>query len=170
MAKSAKQEEGVGSKVIVFPEAAGGGWLDKLTYWHEIKNSQSVVIVGADVRLPDDGLLNAAVDDARTGDVIASARVPMPIGSWKLTGQSYNHNLFSSNVKTIQNRKVSFIFCFEESLVYPLAFDAANGAQTIISMVNLWSVKDAPARRIQRHSVELQAKLYGLPLIRAENI
>lgn len=171
MAKSARQ--GVGQAgVIVFPEQAGGEWTDrKLVFWHELRNSNIPIIVGGDVKLPDSDnqFLNAAID-ARNGYVIASARVPMPVGNWKLEGASSKPDIFKANVKTLAGRKASFIFCYEETLVYPLAFDVAAGAETIISMANTWSTAGTPARDMQRRSIEMQAKLYGLPLIRAENI
>lgn len=172
MAKSAIQSGGAGNgrrEVIVFPENPAGKWNDiKPVFWHEAKDSAKTLLVGAKVETSDGTFLNAAVDP-RTGVVITSARVPMPVGVWNFTGESSESNLFDSNVHEINHVKTSIIFCYEEALIYPIAFDAVGGATAILSMANLWSTKPI-AREMQRRSIWLQAKLYGLPLIRAVNI
>lgn len=169
MAKSARQKEADGFEVIIFPEEAGGEWTErKLIFWHEIKDGRAMVIVGGDVRLKVETSLNAAIN-AKTGEVIAFARIPMPVGNWRLSGESSVAHPFESNVRAIQGQKTSFLFCFEETLIYPLALDVISGAKKIISMSNTWSTAGTPSRDMQRRTIEMQARLYGLPLTRSEN-
>jgi len=158
-----------GGRVVIFPEEVGGVWSPDYAKLWNLGDRSVTQIVGAD--MPYKGLivLNAAIE-AKSGLAIASARVPMPVGDWWFTGPSAKSNIFSNNVKTIDGVKSSFIFCYEEFLVYPLMIDSLSGAKAIISMANVWSSAGMPAQAIQRRSIELQARLYGLPLIRAENI
>lgn len=178
MMESAKQKATQGAKLVVFPEGVGirwkpknaapGGDDDVAILWMGMMFNRAPILVGAD--LPTENFLtkNAAID-VRNGTLFASARIPMPVGVWKLSGTSFEHDLFSSNIKTIDGVKTSMIFCYEENLIYPLMFDVIAGAKSIVSMSNMWSTKDKRAREMQRRSIELQAKLYGLPLLRAEN-
>lgn len=169
MIKSAGQEVVRGQRVVIFPEGVINEWTaTSSAFWVGIEG-KSLVLVGTNIRTSKTSILDTVVN-ARTGDAIAFARVPMPIGSWKLQGESVKPNLFSSNVKTIDNIPSSIIFCYEETLIYPLMFDVMSGAKAVISMANTWSTAGTHARDMQRQSIEIQARLYGLPLMRAENI
>jgi len=106
-----------GYKVVLFPEEAAILWSDtKKLMWNRAaevaKRRNATILVGADVgvnwkesafSMPDefaDSLVNPT-----TGEVIASAHVPMPIGNWRWFPPSATHDIFKPNVVSINDKQ-----------------------------------------------------------------
>jgi hypothetical protein len=164
-----------GAKVIVLPEEIAGLWRDGSQFWWRgteqmAREMGATIIAGADLPADGERFFNGAVlMGATTGT--AHDRVPMPIGLWR-PGQDVSGvpDLFGRGSLGIHGVRVATSFCYEDFLVYPLLLSSLDRPQTIISLANNWYATDLAALWIQRRSIENQARLFGLPVVRAVNL
>lgn len=130
-----------------------------------------VVLAGVDLPLEDGHYLDSLW---RLGDgppVFAMARVPMPLGQWHpwRTPSSPMH-IVLGQTHTIEGLRVGVSFCYEDFLFWVQALTMlGQRPDVLISVANNWFDPGADAQRIQARHIELWARLWGLPLIRATN-
>lgn len=162
-----------GAKLVLFPEEIAGLWDASLeAVWLraalEARERGATILVGATTEengLRRNSLIGMGADDLRVG-----ARIPMPVSMWRpWSSGGYAANVAGSGLINVQGKEVAVSVCYEDLLVWPLAVSFGTGNPVaILSAGNNW-FGNASASRIQRESIELQARLYGVPLIRAVN-
>lgn len=174
MARTAMKE---GMKVVVFPEAVSGEWRPAYGYWwaglvRALRSSGSTVIIGADVTDGAGGARGVAIAAGKDATSVA-ARVPMPFSLWRpWSSRSMRANWAADGKAVIDGKVTVFSFCYEDWLVWPMAWTFMLGGNTptvMVSMANNWMVKGSPVVDMQRMSAELTARLYGMGLVRAVN-
>jgi len=95
----------------------------------------------------------------------------MPIGEWRPGQESSAIPDFCGRGTTrFQGVPVATSICYEDFLIYPLLLASLDRPQVIISMANNWFATDLGGIWIQRRSIENQARLFGVPLVRAVNL
>lgn len=165
-----------GAKLVLLPEGIAGNWSPILeAIWTPValraKEQGATVLIGATTEGADDARMNSLVAIG-ADSFLMHARIPMPISMWNpWSDEGYSTNLMSPGLARVQGRQVAISICYEDLLVWPLAWSFAAGDPTaILSAGNNWfGDAAATATAIQRTSIELQARLYGVPLIRAVN-
>lgn len=169
-----------GAKLIVLPEGAIDNWTDgNAVYWSDVralaKAHHAQILVGA-YQSTDDSMRQAAdgLLDLTTG-VLYPASISIPFGMWHPWRSSANDPNFPIQTdalrKTIPTRfgEAAYSICYEELLLWPLAAKMfASHPRLIISAANQWFTTPDTARA-QTRSITMQARLWGLPLVRAVN-
>lgn len=162
-----------GAKLILYPEEILGEWGPiPAAIWsgvgQQAKERGATVLVGGSTM--EDGRRMNSLVAIGADELTVSSRMPMPVSMWKpWSSDGYAANVFSSGLATLQGRVAAVSICYEDLLVWPLAWSFAAGhPEAILSAGNNW-FGNSSASRIQRVSVELQAQLYGVPLVRAIN-
>lgn len=168
-----KESIEAGAKLVLLPEGIAGEWSPVMgAIWSGVaqlaEERGATVLIGAST-LEDGVRMNSLV--AIGADTLQThARMPMPVSMWKpWSDEGYALNMVSSGLVTVQGREAATSICYEDLLAWPLAWSfVAGNPVAILSSGNNW-FGNTSASRIQRVSVELQARLYGVPLIRAVN-
>jgi len=164
-----------GAKVIVLPEEIAGLWrAGSQSWWRDTermaREMNATLVIGADLPADGDRYINGA---ALLGTTIAilPGRVPMPIGVWR-PGQDVSGvpDFLGRGTTHLHGVPVATSICYEDFLLYPLLLSSLDKPQTIISLANNWFATDLAAIWIQRRSIENQARLFGVPLVRAVNL
>lgn len=162
-----------GAKVVLFPEEIAGEWGAAVqAIWGRVdekaKEKGATVLLGASTIENGDRMNSLVAIGADS--FTARARLPMPVSMWKpWSDDGYKANIFSSGLYIVQGEAVAASICYEDFLLWPLAWSFIAGQPVaVLSAGNNW-FGNVSASRIQRTSIELQARLYGVPLIRAVN-
>lgn len=169
-----------GAKLIVLPEGAIDNWTDGNTvYWADVRHMAMVhhaqVLIGA-YKSTDDSMHDAAdgLIDLESG-AFYPASVSIPFGMWHPWRSSANDPNFPIRLDSMpapaptQFGPAAYTICYEELLLWPLAAKMAIGhPKLIISAANQWFTTPETARA-QSRSIDMQSRLWGLPLIRAVN-
>jgi hypothetical protein len=172
-----------GAKLVVLPEGSVSLWdSGSVSYWADLatvaRERGAHVLVGAYTRALDhppgaggaQKMQNTLID-LTTGQQHA-ARATLPVGMWRpwaKDGDTYPLSAsLGKGTLSVAGMKALFVVCYEEVLVWPLAFASLQGdrPQLIISAASNWYFA-----RDEWHSqdrvIALQAQLYGLPLVRS---
>jgi len=169
-----------GARLIVLPEGAIDNWTDgNSVYWSDVramaKAHHAQILVGV-YQSTDDSMHQAAdgLLDLTTGRLYP-ASMSIPFGMWHPWRSSANDPNFpiqlSALRKTIPTRfgEAAYSICYEELLLWPLAAKMlASHPRLIISAANQWFTSPDTARA-QTRSIAMQARLWGVPLVRAVN-
>lgn len=157
--------------VTILPESIVGRWRPAVQYWLGADKPEGSVLLGADVPAPEGGYLNALVD-ARTGAVVASARIPMPISLWKpwASADSAHVAPWGIGVARVAGHLAAISICYEDFLLWPQLLSLPYGPDVLVSVANNWFVREgSQASNIQTRSIALTARLFDVPLVRAVN-
>lgn len=129
------------------------------------------VLAGVDLPRPGGGYLDALWELTAGSRVVAAARVPMPLGQWRpWRVDSSPMNLSLGHSEVVGARPVGVSFCYEDFLFWVQAFTMlGQRPDVLISVANNWFDAGADAQRIQALHIQMWARLWGLPLIRATN-
>lgn len=163
-----------GANVIVLPEEIAGLWRAGSQFWWRdtermAREMNATLIVGVDLPADGDRYINGAALLGTTIGILPG-RVPMPIGVWR-PGQDVSGvpDFLGQGTTRLHGIQVATSLCYEDFLVYPLLLSSLDKPLAIISLANNWFATDLAATWIQRRSIENQARLFGLPLVRAVN-
>lgn len=169
--------------LVVLPEEVAGTWRTAVAYWwaplDEFARAHgAVVLVGADV-LDSPGLVEKDAQPFTDSLVMlgaiqgkVAARVPIPIGLWRpSSNRGAAADLLGSGIIELNGRRVAVSICYEDLLAWPvlLSFAHWRKADVLISVANNWFYEGFGSLWIQRRSIELWARLFGVPLLRAVN-
>lgn len=152
---------------VVLPESVAGPWRPGLDHaFSRVMEGKvaETVLIGSQVPV-EDGYLNALVSPQ--GKVIASSRIPMPLGDWRPGGAKANP--FGSDLALVGDRVVAVSICFEDFILWPHRGLFNQTADLLVSAANDWSVSGRDAVRIQKTSAEALARIAGVPLVRSLN-
>ena len=167
--------------VLVFPETSIGRY--DSTYDLPLRNTllrparaagQSLV-VGMELVQPD-GLHNVARLYRPDGtQQTVSERQPAPFSMWHPWRRDENHypaNWWGDNVLEITpGVRASVVICYEEYLPLLALISEARGApQVVIAMANSWAAPNDVAVAVQATHTEGMARLFGHPVLRANNL
>lgn len=163
-----------GAKLIVLPEGTNKLWsAGEAYYWGTVtdlaKEKGATVLLGVytDTMEPDrvDGVV-----DLTTGELYP-ASIAVPFGMWAPWRGRGNFPLHLGATRTIPTSlgQTAYMVCYEELLPWPLAMQmTGNRPALVVSLANQWFGKGWILRS-QERGAELQARLWGLPLLRALN-
>lgn len=113
-------------------------------------------------------------------DIMTGAKyhgtMPMVVGMWHPWKQEGHYPIrFDALFDVIESKdygRLPYLICYEEVLVVPLTAKmySAGSPRFIISAANQWFGNKAPgAMTTQERSLAIQARLWGVPVVRAAN-
>ena len=163
-----------GAKVVVLPEGTDRMWsAGQAFYWRDVtelaRREHAQVLVGAYTDRWHHERSNGLVDLA--SDRLYPARMSIPIAMWapwRARG-SFPLRMNANQPIPTAHGQAAYLICYEELMLWPLAMQEATGHPALlISAANQW-FDTGWMLRPQTRSVRIQARLWGLPLIRAVN-
>ena len=166
-----------GAKLVVTPEGVNPHWNeDQAFYWSNVsiaaRRHQATVLLGVYRRAPghpralQDGLANLGTGAFYPG------HMPVPVSMWRPWARSrigsFEMNVSGTLIPTPYG-KAAYLICYEENLLWPLAVQEMHGRPALLlDAANLWFAPGGLGR-VQRRSALMQARIWGLPLVRAVN-
>lgn len=162
-----------GALLVVTPEGTVDAWdVWAKASWQRViaatQKHKGMVLLGVYQETPS-GWQNGLLDLA--SGAFYGASVPMPVSMWKPWAKEHYPFDLSQITKRIKTPvgDAAYLICFEELLVWPLAAKMIHGRpDMIVSVANQWFTNSTTAEA-QKRSVNYQARLWGLPLLRAIN-
>lgn len=166
-----------GAKLIVLPEGSDPAWDDgQAFYWRDIadlaKKHDAQVLLGVYTRgfppsKSQDGLV-----DLTTGKIYP-AGIPMPIGMFKPWDRNPQHinfplDLWRAQIIPTTYGPAAYSICYENLLLWPTLLAALHHPKMLIASANQWFAK-GDLSEPQMRSLQMQAALFGLPLLKAVN-
>lgn len=174
-AQDALQE---GAKLIVTPEGVADFWnAGTQAFWSPLgplaKEHDATLLLGLYRQAPDSSDWQSGLLDLAS-DTFYPAAVPMPLSMWHPWNRQ-EHMPMDFSAQALRSRiptaagQATYLVCYEEVLVWPLAMRMiGKKPDLLISSANQWFTTGTTAEA-QTRSVELQKRLWGLPLLRAVN-
>lgn len=166
-----------GARLAVTYEGATDSWgAMSQAFWKkptEVATAQdSTALLGLYRKNPDGPDWQSGLLDLATGQFYPAA-VPMPLSMWhpwrRDQHMPMDFGVLTQQITTKVGR-AAYVMCYEEMLLWPLAFKMAGvRPDFIISAANMWFTTPALAEA-QNRSIEFQKRLWGLPLLRAVNL
>lgn len=165
-----------GAKLILLPEDIVNQWLPASEYWwgKEIgmaRKKKATLMIGASLYEGNGRWTDVLViRGADTG--MAKARIPVPISMWNpFVENGFNTDIAGSGIVYVQGKPVAISVCYEDLLVFPMALSfVGNYPLAILSSANNWFGAGTDEPYMQSLSIQAQARLFGVPLIRALNL
>lgn len=163
-----------GAKLIVLPEGADATWdAGQAFYWNDVadlaRRHHAQVLIGAYSMTRNplrafDGLIDL------THGTQWPTTIAEPVSMWRPWAKDYNFALRRPHgLMQTPFGAAAYSICYEDALVWPLAWQETLGKpKLLISAANQWFASQSLSRP-QTRSIQLQARLWGLPLLRAVN-
>ena len=168
-----------GAKLIVIPEGSDPAWDDgQAFYWKDVagaaRRHNAQVLLGVyTAGFPPDRSQDGLVDLA--SGALYPASIPMPIGMWKPWSRDRWERNFPpafSRVEILPTRygPAAYSICYENLIPWPLvrAMLSSQHPRLLIAADNQWFAAGSLSRP-QMRSLQMQAAIWGIPLIRAIN-
>lgn len=163
-----------GAKLVLTPETTNPSWDDgQAFYWKGstalAAGHKAQVLVGVYTNPLQNISRSDGLVDLASG-TIYPAQIPLPIAMWKpWTNDGFPLHLEATQLIPTAHGPAAHLVCYEELLMWPLMAQEAHSRPTLLlSIANQWFA-DGWLRRPQERSVAMQARLWGLPLLRAVN-
>jgi hypothetical protein len=170
-----------GAHLVLTPEGVDPHWNeDQAFYWSNValaaQQRHATVLLGVYRREPGHPrTLQDGLTDLATG-AFYPGRMPVPVSMWRPWARS-THGSFAMSLSRrlipTPYGKAAYLICYEENLLWPLALQEMHlqvSARPVLLLdsANLWFARGGLGR-VQRRSAHMQARLWGLPLVRAVN-
>lgn len=172
-----------GKKVIIFPESITGMFDETgKNLWQDIdllgKKHHTHILLGGYLPVSSvryDNVLFMMGDEGDGAQNALPARISMPVTNWRpfLPSSTGLHiGLRNNGVWTIAGRKVAFLICYEQALVWPVlqSMTGLKKPVMIVAVSNLWWAKDTGIPGIMDNICRLWGRLFSVPVLRAVNI
>ena len=164
-----------GATVVVLPEEVAGEWRPAVQYWWNsidelARRRGATVLVGADV-VDGSHYRDALVVLGRGAGKQVSSRQPIPVGLWRpWSGEGAMAEWNQPGVVLLGGRVAAVSICYEDLLLWPLLVSMWHHPTVVISSANSWFSDGLDVPYIQFTSVALTARLFGVPLVRSQNL
>lgn len=164
-----------GAKLVVLPEGTDKLWgAGQVFYWKDVaalaREKHAQVLIGAySDPLAGGGRTDGLVD--LTTDTLHPARIAVPFGMWAPWRKhgSFPLQLGATGTIATEYGQAAYLVCYEELLPWPLMLQMTGPRPALLlSAANQW-FGDGWLLRPQERSLTLQARLWGLPVLRAVN-
>jgi apolipoprotein N-acyltransferase len=166
-----------GATLVLLPEAVAGPWGPAAdVWWREVSERArargAIVLIGAEVARQG-RTLNALRAVGTTEGMVAAARLVAPLYWWKPWRRDGIQPAPPGTARTLdhEGRRIGFSFCVEDlSPAAVLGLFVGPGAPDVLaSVANHGWMPPGESARIQAASVRVWARLFGVPLLRADN-
>ena len=136
----------------------------------QLKAKGSAVLVGAEVVGPGHQLQNTLVVLGEESAPLVQ-RVPVPIGMWRpWSAESIAADPLASGIALVAGRKVAYLICYEQLLVFPMLVSLAHSPDVLVGAANDWWARETSIPAIQGQALDAWGALFGMPVVRATNL
>ena len=159
--------------ITVLPETVAGTWTGATaSLWQPLATSSSgIIAVGAETLLLRNGYENGVILMSKSGYGFFPQRVPVPVSMWKpWSKDGARADWFGSGIARFDGRKIGYLICYEQLLVWPALITAYNKPDVMLGLANDWWAKDTTIPGIQRMAIRSWARLYGWKMVDAGNL
>lgn len=164
--------------VLLTPEVISGTWgtLSPLA-WSKVARQASVrndtLLLGAFVPISGGAQLDALLLlGAHHG--LFTARQPIPLTEWNPLGRAiFPAHWLDFGPRFIGNTPVALAVCYEQLLVWPLAWSFVSSTPPVILLApsnHGWDTSGAVEIRTQHNTATAWARLYGVPVLIADDL
>jgi apolipoprotein N-acyltransferase len=169
-----------GADIVILPETIVGRMnpttMKRWTrFFAPLTRRGTVFIAGGEIPT-DQGMKydNVAVSFEDGGKrQVAKQRFPVPFSMFRPFGKTGANAYLTSfgevSVMEIQGRRLGFLICYEQFLTWPFLSLLSQRPNVIVAQSNLWWCKDTSLPGIQKATVRLWARLFGVPMILSVN-
>ncbi len=161
------------ARITVLPETVAGTWTSATAaLWKTLAtHSSGIIAIGAEKLLPRNGYENGVVLMSKSGHGFFSQRVPVPISMWSpWTKNGARADWFGSGVTRFDGRRIGYLICYEQLLVWPVLITAYNKPGVVLGLANDWWAKDTSIPGIQHMTIKSWARLFGWKMVDATNL
>lgn len=103
--------------------------------------------------------------------IVYRQRMPVPFSMWRpWSDESIEATFFDTPVFDDGERKIGFLICYEQLLVWPYIQSRLAGADTYVGIANHWWFADTTVPVIEEHSLIAWSRLFGAKLESSINI
>lgn len=163
--------------LVLLPESVAGPWGPAADVWWRAASAKArargaIVLVGAEVA--SGGVrLNALQAVGAIEGTVAAARLVAPLYWWKPWERGGVRPAPGGTARTLdyEGRRIGFSFCVED--LSPVAvlglFVGPRRADVLASVANHGWMPPGESARVQGEAVAVWSRLFGVPLLRADN-
>lgn len=132
----------------------------------DMKDAGVTTLVGADVPVSEGVYDNSLVGFGATEGVVYRARVPMPLNAFPWLDSRQRMHFTENPVVEVAGQNVFFSICYESYLLEHAVEAMLFGAKPdmMLASSNLWAIKDLRLARIQSLSIQMMARIMGIPV------
>lgn len=157
---------------VVLPETVAGWWTPTAeAAWQKLaRASGKRLIIGAE-REQGRGLDNLMIVLGRDGiEAVYRQRLPVPVSMWRPWSQrSFNAYGLANPVVVVDGRRVGFLLCYEQYLVWPILLSVAAGASLLVGSGNAWWAVGTNLASLQVGITQAWGRLFGVSVVTAVN-
>lgn len=164
------------SRVAVLPETVLGLYTDvtarELAETNAtLRHKNSILLVGAvKMRGIGTGFENGLVVLGDPQTTWLRQRVPVPVGMWRpWAPDSVGADPWESGIGVVAGQRIATLICYEELIVWPGLVSLSQGPGILVGTANDWWARNTSIPAIQRQSLALWGRLFGIPLVSAVN-
>jgi hypothetical protein len=114
--------------------------------------------------------LNAIIIRGAQGNDEFLQRIPIPVGMWiPFSQDGVPLRLGGPGTMEIGGRKVAVLICYEDLLTWPVATSFIHRPTVLLGIANDYWARTTTVPAIQRACLASWARLFGVPMLWAEN-
>lgn len=159
---------------IIFPESTIKVLTDETGFiWTLYARQNEKTVYAGGQKVIDDKYYNTVIRFAprEPPEVVYKQRMPVPFSMWRpWSDESIEATFFDTPVFDDGNRKIGFLICYEQLLVWPFIQSRLAGADTYVGIANHWWFADTTVPLIEEHSLIAWSRLFGAKLESSINI
>jgi hypothetical protein len=162
-----------GFDLVIFPESILHDFSDVDRVMLMPSTAQKdlpIVLFGATMLRDDHRLENGIFLLNEEFPMVASSRLPVPIGNWRpfMTG-GVAARPFESDIIEIEGRAAAISVCYEDAVLWGHPGLMTGQSEILLSFANLWALRGTRTAHAQAVGAAGLARLGGVPLRRAVN-
>lgn len=164
------------ARIIVFPETVVSNWNEATdAFWDRtiqtLRHSGKTILVGARVSERNGKhSFNAVIVRGAHADDEFLQRIPIPIGMWTPFGDyGVPLRLDGAGTLDIAGQRAAVLICYEHLLVWPVATSFVHRPTILLGIANDYWARTTTVPAIQRACLASWARLFGVPMLWAEN-
>lgn len=131
-----------------------------------MRDAGVTTLVGADVPISEGVYDNALVGFGATKGSVYRARLPMPLNAFPWLDSRQRMHFTDNPVVDVAGQNIFFSICYESYLLEHAVVAMLFGAKPdmMLTSSNLWAIKDLRLARIQGLSIQMMARIMGIPV------
>ena len=162
------------AQVLIFPEGAVCRWTDATqAFWSAtLSRPGKVLVIGGGIPIAGSTQFeNAVVIAGARGSSAFYQRVPVPLAMWNpfLPNGTVPIHLFGPTMVKVGQDRIAILICYEQLLTWPMLRSALAKPTLLIGVSNSIWCKSTAVASVQRACLQSWARLFGLPVLSAEN-
>lgn len=140
---------------------------------HSLRSRDALVLVGAELPQPDGRYQNGVIVLGLPAGQERSAtqQIPVPFAMWKPWARvgAIADPWARRDLLMVNGVNAAVLICYEQFLSYALLSAMLEQPKVLVAVSNIWWAQGSTIGMIQRQSVDVVARLFGIASIRSQN-